>query len=49
MVEEAAEFARIIRNNDFDAANHLIQLSRTVVMITEDLRKANGLLYPSDV
>ncbi|KAF2237360.1 oxidoreductase, Gfo/Idh/MocA family [Viridothelium virens] len=46
--EEAAEFARIIQNDDKKAAKDLEDLSRTVLQITTELRRQNGIIYPAD-
>jgi predicted dehydrogenase len=48
MEEEAAEFARIIEENDVDAAKKLEEISRIVIGITTDLRRQNGIVYPTD-
>ena len=48
MEEEATEFARIIERKDTAAANELEDISRTVLRITEDLRRQNGIVYPAD-
>jgi predicted dehydrogenase len=45
MKDEAAEFARIIGSGDFKAAEALKEISLTVLSITEDLRRQNGLLF----
>jgi predicted dehydrogenase len=45
MKDEAAEFARIIKNKDLKAAEKLMEISLIVQGITEDLRKQNGLLF----
>ena len=43
--EEAAEFARIINENDIEATVKLQQISLATVRITQDLRRQNGLLF----
>jgi predicted dehydrogenase len=48
MEEEAAEFARIIEENDTKAAGELENISRKVLAVTQDLRRQNGILYPAD-
>ena len=48
MEEEAAESARIIEQNDKAAAADLEEISRTVLEITTDLRRQNGIVYPAD-
>jgi predicted dehydrogenase len=48
MEEEAVEFARIIEENDVDAARELEEISRIVIGITTDLRRQNGIVYPAD-
>ncbi|KAI9678393.1 MAG: hypothetical protein M1822_008039 [Bathelium mastoideum] len=46
--EEAAEFARIIQENDKKAAKDLEDLSWTVLQITTELRRQNNIFYPAD-
>lgn len=46
--EEAAEFARIIENDDQKAAKELEELSRIVLQITMELRRQNNIIYPAD-
>ena len=48
MEEEAVEFARIIEKNDVGAAKELENISRSVIGITTDLRRQNGIVYPAD-
>lgn len=48
MEEEAEEFARIVNEKDGGAARALEEISRTVVKVTSDLRRQNGILYPAD-
>ncbi|KAK7529446.1 oxidoreductase-like protein [Phyllosticta citribraziliensis] len=43
--EEAAEFARIIKERDGAAAKKLEDMSRIVIGITTDLRAQNGLVF----
>ncbi|KAF2470026.1 oxidoreductase-like protein [Lindgomyces ingoldianus] len=43
--EEAEEFARIIEEQDKEAARKWERISRTVVGITEKVRRDNGLLF----
>lgn len=45
MKEEAVEFARIINEHDYKAADNLHAISLMVVEITEDLRKQNNILF----
>lgn len=45
MKEEAAEFARIIREEDRSAVEELHGISEVVLEITQDLRRQNGLLF----
>ncbi|KAF2102455.1 NAD(P)-binding protein [Rhizodiscina lignyota] len=45
LMEEAAEFARIIENGDKEAAGKLEEMSKIVISITEDLRHQNGLIF----
>lgn len=44
--EEAAEFARIIKEADWGAAGELEKHSRAVLKVTEKVRRDNGLLFP---
>ncbi|KAI9696860.1 MAG: hypothetical protein M1820_008014 [Bogoriella megaspora] len=46
--EEAAEFARIITNDDKAASRELEELSRNVLQVTNELRRQNGIIYPAD-
>ncbi len=46
--EEAAEFARIIGEKDWDAAAVLERHSRDVLSVTEKVRRDNGLLFPGE-
>ncbi|KAF2773664.1 oxidoreductase-like protein [Teratosphaeria nubilosa] len=48
MEEEAEEFARIINEMDTRSAERLEEISKIVVRVTTDLRRQNGILYPSD-
>ncbi|KAK5124355.1 hypothetical protein LTR85_001572 [Meristemomyces frigidus] len=48
MEEEAAEFARILNEKDNKAAEELEKVSRIVIKVTSDLRRQNGILYPTD-
>ena len=48
MEEEAVEFARIVNEKDGEAAGILEKISRTVVKVTSDLRRQNGIIYPAD-
>lgn len=48
LMEEAAEFSRLISENDVEGISALEELSRNVVEVTEDLRKQNGIIYPAD-
>ncbi|GAB7365061.1 hypothetical protein MBLNU230_g5842t1 [Neophaeotheca triangularis] len=48
MEEEAEEFARVLNEGDSKAAAELERLSRTVLEITQDLRRKNGILFPAD-
>ena len=48
MEEEAVEFASIIEQKNRAAAAALAEISTTVVKITEDLRRQNGIFYPAD-
>lgn len=48
MEEEAEEFARILEQKDADGAAELEKISKTVLTITEDLRRQNGIVYPAD-
>ena len=48
MEEEAAEFARIIEQNDTHAAAELEDISKIVLKITTDLRRQAGIVYPAD-
>ncbi|KAF2462224.1 hypothetical protein BDY21DRAFT_368322 [Lineolata rhizophorae] len=45
LLEEATEFARIIKGKDWDAATKLEQISRTTLAITTDLRRQNGIVF----
>ncbi|KAL1310965.1 hypothetical protein AAFC00_001185 [Neodothiora populina] len=46
--EEAEEFARIINDNDQQAAQKLEQLSRDIIAVTTDLRKQNSIVYKAE-
>lgn len=46
--EEAAEFARIINENDQEAAKKLEEISRIIINITTDLRKQNGIVFKAE-
>ena len=46
--EEAAEFARIIMDDDKKAAKDLEDLSRTMLQITTAMRRQNNITYPAD-
>jgi predicted dehydrogenase len=48
MTEEAREFAKIIESGDHKAAKELESISRTVLGITTELRRQNGIIYPQD-
>ncbi|KAK3069740.1 hypothetical protein LTR53_011677 [Teratosphaeriaceae sp. CCFEE 6253] len=48
MEEEAVEFARIIHEQDVPAAGKLEGISRSVIKVTADLRRQNGIVYPAD-
>lgn len=48
MEEEAAEFAKIIEQGNAAAAKELAELSRSVLKVTEDLRRQAGIVYPAD-
>lgn len=48
MEEEATEFARIIDDDDSTAAAKLEQISKTVLSVTQDLRRQNRILYAAD-
>jgi len=43
--EEAVEFARIINEDDREAAKKLEEISRIIINITTDLRKQNGIVF----
>ncbi|TKA72233.1 hypothetical protein B0A49_05981 [Cryomyces minteri] len=45
LMEEAAEFARIIEQGDKEAAQKLEEMSRIVIGITTDLRTQNGIVF----
>ena len=45
LAEEAAEFARIIVEEDRVAEGKLREVSLGTVKVTEDLRRQNGLLF----
>ncbi len=45
LMEEAAEFARIIESGDVETAARLEEISRAVINVTSDLRRQNGLLF----
>ncbi|KAF2140534.1 uncharacterized protein K452DRAFT_288613 [Aplosporella prunicola CBS 121167] len=45
LMEEAAEFARIINEKDAAAAKKLEEMSRIVIGITTDLRRQNGIVF----
>ena len=46
--EEALEHARIIQEKDWEAMKRWEAHSRSVVRVTEGLRRANGLLFPGE-
>jgi hypothetical protein len=46
--EEAAEFARVIKNGDREAEKRYEVLSRDILAVLEKVRKENGLLYPGE-
>lgn len=48
MEEEAVEFARIIEEKDVAAAAELEEISKNVLIVTEDLRRQNAIVYPAD-
>lgn len=48
MEEEAEEFARILNEKDEKAASELERISKTVMKVTNDLRRQNGIRYPAD-
>jgi predicted dehydrogenase len=48
MVEEAAEFARIINEKDGKAVKELEGISKIVIKITAEMRRQGGIVYPAD-
>ncbi|CAK3904564.1 NAD(P)-binding protein [Lecanosticta acicola] len=48
MEEEAAEFARILEEQDVTALAELEEISRNVIKVTSDMRKQAGIIYPAD-
>jgi predicted dehydrogenase len=48
LAEEAAEFARIIKENDIQAAADLWQLSTDVIEVVTDLRKQNKIVFTNE-
>ena len=46
MEEEAEEFARIIKQQDWDAADELQRISKIVIEVTTDMRRQAGIVYP---
>lgn len=46
--EEAEEFARIISEDDKDAAAKLEQFSRDILEVTTDMRRQNGIVYAAE-
>ncbi|ORY87680.1 oxidoreductase domain-containing protein [Protomyces lactucae-debilis] len=48
LAEEATEFARIIRDNDIQAAADLWQVSSDVMDVMTDLRKQNGIVFAAE-
>ncbi|KAK4545077.1 hypothetical protein LTR36_003628 [Oleoguttula mirabilis] len=48
MEEEAVEFARILNEKDEKAAAELERVSKSVIKVTADLRRQNGISYPAD-
>lgn len=48
LAEEAEEFARIIEEEDWKEAERLGEISKIVVGVTDEMRRANGLLFPGE-
>lgn len=48
LMEEVQEFYRLITENDIAGIKALEDLSRSVIEVTEALRKANNIVYPAD-
>lgn len=46
--EEAAEFARIIGEDDREAAEKLEEISRIIINITTDLREQSGIVFKAE-
>ena len=48
LMEEAAEFARIIEEQDWDAAEKLQDMGRAVLEVTVELRRQNGIVFDAE-
>lgn len=48
MQEEAAEFARILEEQDLKALAALEEISRNVIHVTADMRRQGSVVYPAD-